>query len=158
MKTTLENAPIWLIASLLVVIIALPHVADSQTAIRSDFDHDSTSFPLDGAHAIASCGDCHRNGVFKGTGRECEDCHADGGLVAATAKPARHILASERCVSCHATRSFIPPNRMDHNEVLGECISCHNNQTALGKPINHIPAGDQCDTCHLTVVFSPAFP
>ena len=139
----------------LLYLALLPPPADPQTAIHSDFDHDSTSFPLDGAHAISSCGNCHSRGVFAGTGRECEDCHRKGGTVTATAKPARHILATERCENCHATRSFIPLRRMDHNEVVGTCVSCHNNQLARGKFAGHPPASDECDDCHLTVAFSP---
>lgn len=127
----------------------------SQTAIHSDFDHDSTSFRLDGAHLITGCGDCHRAGNFAGTLRECEDCHTDGGVVTATTKVARHVQTTQRCDACHATRSFLPLNRMDHNEVYGECVSCHDNKTAFGKPVDHPPAGDQCDSCHLTVAFSP---
>ena len=81
--------------------------------------------------------------------------HTNGGIVTATTKVARHIQTTQRCDACHATRSFVPLNRMDHNEVYGECVSCHDNQTAYGKPVDHPPAGDQCDSCHLTVAFSP---
>jgi len=127
----------------------------SQTVIRSDFDHDSTSFRLDGAHLGTGCGDCHRRGNFAGTLRECEDCHSQGAIVTATAKPARHIVTTHRCDACHATRSFVPLERIDHNEVYGACANCHNNLIAPGKPIDHPPAGDQCQSCHLTVRFSP---
>lgn len=144
-----------LAAALAFTILALSTDVNAQSALRSDFDHDSTSFQLDGAHIVASCGSCHRSGNFAGTLRECEDCHSQGGTATATAKPARHILTSQRCDSCHATRSFIPLQRMDHNEVHGECRSCHDNRIAQGKPVDHIPAGDQCQSCHLTVAFSP---
>ena len=153
--TTLNRTQTVLSALALIAVALLPSTADPQTAIRSDFDHDSTSFPLDGAHAITNCGDCHSRGVFAGTGRECEDCHRSGGIVMATAKPAQHILASERCENCHATRSFVPVRRMDHNEVVGTCVSCHNNRIARGKFVGHPPASDECDDCHLTVAFSP---
>jgi hypothetical protein len=128
--------------------------AFAQSTIRSDFDHDSTGFRLEGAHLATGCGDCHRKGIFEGTLRECEDCHRQGSTVTATAKPARHVLTSERCESCHAPRSFIPLVRMDHTEAFGECVSCHNNQVAPGKPIDHPPAGDNCEACHLTSTFS----
>lgn len=140
-------------AMLLCVSILWSGAVVSQTAIRSDFDHDSTGFRLDGAHIMTSCGDCHRRGTFASTVRECDGCHTRGGIVPATAKPARHILSTQNCSSCHATRSFIPLDRMDHNEVYGECASCHNNITAPGKPVDHPPAGNQCETCHLTVAF-----
>jgi len=139
-----------------VAITMLASQAFAQTQIRSDFDHDSTGFLLDGAHLIANCGACHSRGIFEGALRECQDCHADGSTVVATAKPARHIQTTEQCDSCHATRSFIPLARMDHMEVVGDCAGCHNNQIAPGKPIDHPPAGEQCDDCHLTVAFQPA--
>jgi hypothetical protein len=41
------------------------------------FDHARTGFVLDGAHARAACGSCHRNG-FKGVPRQCAACHGKG--------------------------------------------------------------------------------
>ena len=142
-------------AAFMLVSIIWSATALSQTAIRSNFDHDSTGFRLDGAHVGAGCGDCHRRGNFASTLRECEYCHSQGGIVTATFQPARHINTTLRCDSCHSTRGFIPLERMDHNETYGECASCHDNNTAPGKPIDHPPASDQCQSCHLTVAFSP---
>jgi len=138
--------------ALLLAAVILPGTVAAQTAIHSNFDHDSTSFQLDGAHVAADCGDCHRRGSFASTLRECEYCHSQGGIVTATFKPARHINTTQRCDACHATRSFLPLQRMDHNETYGECISCHDNNTSYGKPVDHPPAGDQCENCHLTAV------
>ena len=144
-----------LVGGIALLMLLAAGAAQAQTAIRSNFDHDSTGFRLEGAHLISNCGACHDKGIFVGTLRECQDCHKHGGSVTATPKPARHILASERCESCHAVRSFLPLRRMDHNEAIGPCASCHNNQVAPGKPVDHPPAGDQCEACHLTVAFSP---
>ncbi|MEM7502406.1 MAG: hypothetical protein AAF417_10205 [Pseudomonadota bacterium] len=138
------------------VLLWAVSVAHAQTSIRSDFDHDSTGFQLDGAHLVANCGTCHARGTFEGTLRQCADCHEDGTLVLATAKPARHVLTTDQCDACHATRSFVPLARMDHIETIGDCVSCHNNAIARGKQPDHPPAGDQCDDCHLTVTFTPA--
>ena len=137
------------------LLVSYSQATLGQTAIRSDFDHDSTGFRLDGAHLITNCGACHSRGIFEGTLRTCADCHEDGGTVIATTKPARHVLTTQQCEACHATRSFLPLQRMDHTEAVGDCVSCHNNQLAPGKPIDHPPASDQCDSCHLTVAFSP---
>jgi hypothetical protein len=146
-----------IITCTLAVTVFIARLAFTQTSIRSDFDHDSTGFRLEGAHMIVSCGACHSRGIFAGTARNCADCHEDGGIVSATPKPARHILTTQQCDSCHAPRSFLPLHRMDHNETIGDCVSCHDNQTAIGKRVDHIPASDQCDSCHLTVAFRPAF-
>ena len=142
---------------LVAVALVFTSLCFAQTAIRSDFDHDSTGFPLDGAHLIANCGTCHAAGVFTGTPRQCADCHEDGSTIIATTKPALHIVATQQCDACHATRSFIPLSRMDHNETIGDCVSCHNNTIARGKTIDHPPTPDTCDNCHLTVAFSPQF-
>ena len=144
-------------AGLITAALAFTSLCFAQTAIRSDFDHDSTGFPLDGAHLIANCGTCHAAGVFAGTPRQCADCHEDGSTIIATTKPALHIVSTQQCDACHATRSFIPLSRMDHNETVGECVSCHNNTIARGKTVNHPPAPDTCDSCHLTAAFSPQF-
>ena len=41
------------------------------------FDHRGTGFPLDAAHAQASCRDCHKQMVFSQVGTACADCHRD---------------------------------------------------------------------------------
>lgn len=133
---------VWRYLASVVVLLGLASFALAQTAIRSDFDHDSTGFPLEGAHLNANCGSCHTQGVFAGTPRQCADCHQDGSLVLATTKPALHILTTETCDSCHATRSFRPVQRMDHNETIGSCVSCHNNTLARGKTATHPLTGD----------------
>ena len=38
------------------------------------FNHDAV-FPLVGAHATQACAACHKNGVYKGTPRDCVGCH-----------------------------------------------------------------------------------
>ena len=60
--------------------------ADTPTTGR-DFNHDATGFPLNGGHATAACENCHIGGVFKGTPKICEECHALGKRVVATPKP-----------------------------------------------------------------------
>jgi hypothetical protein len=49
-----------------------------------DFDHDATRFPLDGAHAGAPCGACHKTEKgpqgapmvrYRPLGTDCRDCH-----------------------------------------------------------------------------------
>lgn len=137
------------------LLLLAAHVSMAQAPIRSDFDHESTGFPLDGAHAIAGCGDCHQRGLFVGTPSRCQSCHSQGGFAQATAKPSLHILASDVCDACHATRSFVPVERMDHGEVVGACVNCHDNRIADGKPVDHPATGNDCGDCHMTVAFSP---
>ena len=145
-----------MIRLLLIAILLTATNVSAQSIIRSDFDHDSTSFRLEGNHAVAQCSDCHGRGVFSGTPQTCDGCHTTTGVVRASAKPAFHILASNNCETCHTAFGWIPVQRVDHQEVLGECQSCHNNRVAEGKPLNHIPTTADCDTCHRTSVFELA--
>jgi hypothetical protein len=45
---------------------------------------------------------------------------------------------------------------VDHTQVLGTCVSCHDGNTATGKHPTHITSGDNCDDCHTTVAWIPA--
>ena len=45
---------------------------------------------------------------------------------------------------------------VDHTQVLGTCVSCHNGTVATGKHPAHITSGDNCDDCHTTVAWVPA--
>jgi hypothetical protein len=57
----------------------------------ASFDHDKTAFPLDGAHDMVRCAQCHTqnrdlNGrqvrLYRGAPRECSGCHSDGTVIA----------------------------------------------------------------------------
>lgn len=126
----------------------------AQSPIVSDFDHDTTAFRIQGAHQIAQCGDCHNRGQFAATPVNCNGCHVNGGQVAASAKPAFHMLTTASCDSCHNEFAWVPTADVDHNEVLGACSSCHNNRVALGKPLNHLPTTADCGSCHRTSLFA----
>src|SRR6202048_114722 len=71
--------------------------------VRDRFDHLTTGFELEGQHRDLPCESCHANAVFKGTPRDCAACHGIGTTVRATAKPANHILSTDRCASCPTT-------------------------------------------------------
>ena len=122
------------------------------------FDHAQTGWPLDGAHAGATCAACHHTldaagrSVFAGTDRTCGACHATSphGF---TALP---LLACDRC---HTVQGWAPPRpqmRFDHDDrqdaampLLGvhknvACAKCHPAaRFALGgeRP-------DDCAGCH----------
>ena len=121
----------------------------------SKFDHDTTGFLLNGAHARLSCETCHAYGIFRGTPTRCSGCHGQSGTIATTKKNATHVLSSDNCDDCHTevTWSYA---RMDHTSVIGTCQSCHNGVKATGKTTNHVQSGDNCGDCHLTVAWVPA--
>jgi len=80
----------------------------------------------------------------------CISCH-DG--VIASGKSANHINSTDNCDACHqpgpAPWQPVANNAVDHNEVVGTCVSCHDGTIASGKSANHINTTDVCDACHL---------
>jgi hypothetical protein len=46
--------------------------------------------------------------------------------------------------------------RVDHLQVSGTCISCHDGVTARGKSRAHIASGSNCEACHTTNAWTPA--
>jgi hypothetical protein len=102
------------------------------------FDHNSTSFPLSGAHAGAACTQCHGGGVYQGTPQTCSACHGEPGYHAG-------ILGTD-CASCHSDAGWLPAsyNRphsfpFDHEEAGWlSCRACHPNNLA----------STSCTSCH----------
>jgi hypothetical protein len=113
-----------------------------------DFEH---PVALEGAHAGASCSDCHTAGETvtfdcaacheppsdEHFGPNCEECHTPTSFKGATLPPELHpvplVGAHQRatCDVCHASGERVP-------EYV--CSNCHK------PPENHLP-GD-CETCH----------
>ena len=123
---------------------------------RAKFDHIKTGFPLIGAHVQAKCETCHQNGVFKGTARQCDVCHAPGNRMAATFKGQKHVSTTESCDRCH-TAVVWAPVRFNHSQVApGSCATCHNTVMASGKPNDHIQTRESCDKCHNTSIWTGA--
>jgi hypothetical protein len=140
----------------LLALALLAGGAASQERASTVFDHFTTAFRLDGAHQFVACEGCHVDGLFAGTPAQCGGCHAQGTRVRATFQPAQHIRTTEFCDSCHRTTGWVPVVAVDHVEVFGTCMSCHEGVHARGKPADHLPTGNQCDDCHRTAAFSPA--
>ncbi len=55
----------------------------------ANFDHNTTQFPLTGAHIQVSCENCHSNG-YTGTPTDCFACHQDD--FNGTTDPPHHLL------------------------------------------------------------------
>jgi len=117
------------------------------------FDHQSTHFPLVGAHAKVECRSCHPQQSdkpgdvsFKGIAFDtCRDCHRDP-----------HDAQFQRnCESCHDEIGWKPASRFDHDRarytIQGahlsvDCARCHPKQNGITRfrPITH----DDCISCH----------
>jgi hypothetical protein len=124
---------------------------------RANFDHLTTGFELIGQHRDLPCESCHANAMFQGTPTDCAACHGVGTTVRATAKPANHILSTDRCASCHTPVAWNPAVNFDHTQVRGNCSTCHNGVMAQGKGPTHIVTDLECDACHTTLTWAGAF-
>ena len=113
------------------------------------FDHNSTAFPLTGAHTTVDCNSCHANG-FIGTSTLCSSCHTDD--YNQSINPDHKKLAfGTDCVQCHTTNpGWSPATFSDHNNVYAlngahasianNCVECHNGD------YNNTP--NTCYGCH----------
>ncbi|WP_223248498.1 cytochrome c3 family protein, partial [Sulfurirhabdus autotrophica] len=121
------------------------------------FDHNTTGFFLDGAHAKETCESCHIQGQFRGTPRDCATCHRPGGR--SPGKTATHVPTTTACDACHGNITWAPSNfqhRTTQGIVQGACNTCHNGGTATGKPSTHVQTSSSCDSCHKTSSWLPA--
>ncbi|MBK8969125.1 MAG: cytochrome c3 family protein [Lewinellaceae bacterium] len=115
--------------------------------VPSTFDH-NTIWPLNGAHAIVNCTDCHIGGNFNNTPNTCAGCHqADYN---ATTNP-NHSAANfpTDCTQCHNESAWVP-STFDHNTIwplngahaaIVNCTDCH-----IGGNFNNTP--NTCVGCH----------
>ncbi len=116
----------------------------------ANFNHNA-AFPLVGTHANQSCATCHKNGVYRGTPRDCIGCHQ--AEYNATKNPP-HAPAgfSTSCESCHRpTDAQWTGASFNHNSVFPlvgthatqACVACHKNNVYKGTPRD-------CVGCHLS--------
>jgi cell pole-organizing protein PopZ len=143
-----------LLRTLVLVLLLVPSGFAAQT--RTNFDHDTTGFELRGQHRDLRCESCHANAIFKGTPRDCQDCHGVGTAIRATAKPTNHILSTNNCIACHAEIAWSPAVNFDHTQARGSCSTCHNGVQAQGKGPTHIVTDLECDACHTTLTWAGA--
>jgi hypothetical protein len=104
------------------------------------FDHNTTAFPLTGAHTSLDCNACHGDGVYKGKPTTCVSCHlADYN---GTNNPA-HAAAGfpQTCDQCHTTStwagatfdhdaSFFPIYSGTHQGRWSQCSDCHTSSSS----------------------------
>ena len=79
------------------------HRPDRWTVAR--FDHDQTSFPLQGRHFVAPCRSCHAVQTWIGLVTTCFGCHQRDLLRAPPSVPA-HADPFAGCDDCHNTWTF----------------------------------------------------
>jgi hypothetical protein len=137
---------------------------------------------VDHTQVIGACMTCHDGTIATGkdadhidTTEDCSACHVPGGLWSTAAfdhstvagqacnsagchtKPTNHISTTDVCEACHRPWPDLWTNvaGVDHDQVLGDCVNCHNNTIAIGKPTNHPSTSNLCGACHSTAAFIP---
>lgn len=137
-------------------VISVQAMAVSQADGRA-FNHMTTGFALSGGHAAAACETCHSGGVFKGTPRNCDGCHATGKRIVATPKSNTHIITDAPCESCHFNTASWLGARFNHGTAKsGQCATCHNGRISTGKTAQHVATTASCDSCHRSSAWIPA--
>ncbi len=114
---------------------------------QSTFDHNTTAFPLTGAHTTVNCSSCHTTG-FAGIPTICYSCHQQN--YQSTTNPNHPALALPTgCETCHTTNpGWKPATFPIHNnyyQIVGAhasltCDQCHNG--------NYNTAPATCYGCH----------
>lgn len=133
-----------------------PLFAAKENTGSEQFDHLTTGFALDGAHAYTPCETCHIRGIFKGTPTQCEVCHVPGNRAETSVKPGNHIITNAPCSECHRSTVTWSGGRYSHaGTAPGSCPLCHDGNRAIGKFPGHIPTTASCDVCHRTTFFKP---
>lgn len=129
----------------------------------TEFDHDTTDFPLLGKHREAECGDCHADQTHQDTPTTCVGCHADD--------DSHEGRNGERCDSCHKPSDW-SDTTFDHDRNTEfplegrhaelSCTDCHSDDpyddvmdTAcaschLEDDHHEGHNGTTCETCHAT--------
>jgi hypothetical protein len=83
---------------------------------------------------------------------KCKTCH-DGQR--ASGMPARHLMVTVSCDTCHRTTAWQPAS-FDHSGVAANtCLVCHNGMAASGKPSGHFMSARSCGSCHESVAWQP---
>lgn len=134
---------------------------------NATFDHNLSTFKLDGEHVNIACEKCHVNNVFKGTPATCVSCHQ---------KDDEHNgTFGTECSICHTTASWDGATfdhsrtnfQLDGSHSRVECEQCHKGGVFTGLSTNCVschadPAfhagafGANCASCHNTSSWSPA--
>lgn len=141
--------------------------------IAGTYDHNTTQFPVGGAHRDLECSLCHpKTEVAPGLAavryvavpRKCEDCHTDphGGAF-------RSEYEQDDCAACHNEKSW---HQVEFDHALTgfelgvehrfvACAACHGAEAAPREcvrchdDVHGTFLGPKCDECHMGVAGFP---
>ncbi len=140
---------------------------NDQSWVTIVFDHQTTDYPLTGAHKTIACSDCHQDNDFQNTpttcnschnvddvhaennGTQCGDCHNTASWrqlkfdhLAETGFPLTEGHDGLVCQDCHARADF-------KDDLTSDCYSCHKSDDPHQETL-----GTQCESCHNTQSWS----
>lgn len=137
------------------------------------FDH--ASFALTGAHAGATCAQCHSSGIYAGLPSNCYSCH-DTDYQGAPDHVALNF--PQNCEECHSTTAWTPA-AIDHSffpltqghtglnctqchtggsysGLSPECYSCHSTDFQGAPDHAALNFSHDCEQCHTRSAWTPA--
>ena len=119
----------------------------------STFNHQTSSFPLVGAHAAVACAQCHVNNQYVGLATTCYGCHQQD-FTTANAPP--HTGFSTDCTTCHTNTAWQPAT-FNHSTTPFPLTGAHTTVACAQCHVNNVYAGltTDCYTCH-TSTFTAA--
>ena len=124
------------------------HTSESWSVERDSisFDHDSTSFALEGRHMIIDCRQCHTDLEFTRAESNCTACHLD----------IHQQSVGDQCARCHNSSSWFVNNitelhrqtsfPLQGSHAIANCTACHTSETDL----RFDPLETDCFSCHET--------
>jgi hypothetical protein len=108
------------------------------------FDHNTTSFELEGTHTQIDCKLCHSTLIFDEAPSQCISCHED----------VHSMSVGNDCVRCHTPVDWLVENIPELHEENGfpligahsslSCVDCHFSETNL----RFDRIGNECINCH----------
>jgi hypothetical protein len=122
------------------------------TGNAAGFNHNTSPFPLTGAHATTPCTSCHPGGYANPPSMVCFDCHTND--YNQTVNPNHTAInIPNTCKDCHTTIAGWKPATFSihsnyyviqgaHVAIANDCGKCHNG--------NYNITPNTCDGCHMS--------
>ncbi|MBI5823785.1 MAG: NapC/NirT family cytochrome c [Chloroflexi bacterium] len=105
------------------------------------FDHNGTGFPLTGLHVDVACKNCHVDGVFKNTPKNCHACHAGD--------DAHNGEFGQDCATCHNPSGWKNVS-FDHGKTAFPLVASHTSVACASCHVGGVYKGTptDCYSCH----------
>jgi hypothetical protein len=117
----------------------------------SSFNHNTTTFPLTGAHTTVACALCHVNNNYTTVATACYSCHTTQWQSTATlgGSVPNHLTSGypTTCASCHTTTSWMGA-AFNHNTTGFPLTGAHTTVACNLCHTTSAPPPTDCYSCH----------